>query len=353
MKILLVDPASDWSTRDVYNGLRDGLLAAGHEVIQFRYGRMSQIFSRALYATWEANGGDEQAAEPTQADTAYLVSSQVVTWALRHQPDWTIVVSGMFFHPDAYILMKRAGCKVALLCTESPYDIDKEGIAVGLVDFAWTNERTAVDVLRSVNPNVQYLRHAYHPSFHFPREGSFDQEIPDHDVVFIGTGFRERVKLLETADWSGIDLGLYGAWPLIPEGSPLTAYVRGGIIPNDRAAEFYRRARITLNLFRQSIGFGNDAPLLSGAESLGPRAYELAACGTFFVSERRPEVEETFGDLVPTFDGPEELEAVIRRWIADAPGRASISAALPGAVSGHSWVDRARQVVADLESIGR
>jgi hypothetical protein len=210
-----------------------------------------------------------------------------------------------------------------------------------------------VDVLRTVNPSVRYLRHAYHPSFHFPRAGTIDPEIPDHDVVFIGTGFRERVALLEQANLDGIDLGLYGAWPLNAPDSSLTPYVRGGIIPNDRAAEFYRRSRITLNLFRQSIGFGKNAPLLDGAESLGPRAYELAACGTFFVSERRPEVEETFGDLVPTFEGPEELESVIRRWIADAPGRARISAALPGAVSGHSWVDRAKQVVADLQQHGR
>jgi len=97
------------------------------------------------------------------------------------------------------------------------------------------------------------------------------------------------------------------------------------------------------------MGFGKKVVRILGAESLGPRAYELAACGAFFASERRPEVAETFGDLVPAFDGPEELRDVLLRWLPDVSGRRRIAAELPAAVRGHSWTERAKQVVADLE----
>ena len=46
-----------------------------------------------------------------------------------------------------------------------------------------------------------------------------------------------------------------------------------------------RRAAVGLNLFRTSMGFEGERHIY-GAESLGPRAYELAATGTFFASAR-------------------------------------------------------------------
>jgi len=254
----------------------------------------------------------------------------------------------MYFHPDALVLMRRAGVKVALLLTESPYDIPKEQAMAAVVDVVWTNERTAVAPLRMVNPRTYYLRHAYNPAVHDPRPNPRHADVPAHDVVFIGTGFQERVDLFAGVDWAGIDLGLYGAWPLVARRSPLRKFLREGIIDNDRATEFYRRAKVNLNLFRTSMGFGKTVARIMGSESLGPRAYELAACGAFFASERRAEVVETFGDLVPTFDGPEELTELLRRWLPDAPGRRRIASALPAAVRGHSWTERAGQVVADL-----
>jgi hypothetical protein len=346
LKILIADPAADWSTRDVYNGLVGGLRQAGHEVIEFRSGRLLEVFGRALQLQAKA---EKAKTKPTAADVAYLTSSFLVTWALRHEPDWTLVVSGMYFHPDALVLLKRAGCRTGVLLTESPYDFPKERVMAGLADVVWTNERTAVEPLREVQPNTFYLRHAYNPMVHRPETDWQHEDAPAHDVVFIGTGFQERVDLFRSASWDGIDLGLYGAWPLLGPRSHLRKFVRGGIIRNERAAEMYRRAKVNLNLFRTSMGFGRKVPRIVGSESLGPRAYELAATGAFFLSEPRAEIAETFGDLVPTFESGAELEEMVRRWLADDTGRRRVAAALPAAVRGHSWTERACEVVADLE----
>ena len=40
--------------------------------------------------------------------------------ALRLRVDWVLVISGIFFHPDAIGLLKRAGLSTAIVFTESP-----------------------------------------------------------------------------------------------------------------------------------------------------------------------------------------------------------------------------------------
>jgi spore maturation protein CgeB len=344
VKILVVDPGADWSTRDVYNGLVNGLRAHGHDVIEYRYGRRLSVMGYALDRAWK-DGGRERT-KPTPGDAALFVSELAVTWALRHEPDWMVVVSGMFFHPDAFVLARRAGLRTALLLTESPYDFEQEYRVAGLVDMCWTNERTAVAPLRGANPRVRYLPHAFDPAQHTPAAAG--RPAPAHDVVFVGTGFQERVELLSAVDWTGIDLGLYGMWRSLGPRSRLRAFVRGGAIENGDAVALYGHAKIGLNLFRQSKGFGAHASRIVGAESLNPRSYELAATGAFHLSDARPEVAEVFGATVPTFSTAEELSMLLRRYLADESARREHAEAARQAVQGHSWHARAAQVVADL-----
>jgi spore maturation protein CgeB len=99
------------------------------------------------------------------------------------------------------------------------------------------------------------------------------------------------------------------------------------------------------------MGWGKHAPSIQHAESLNPRAYELAACGAFHLSTYRQEVEEVFGDLVPTFTTPLEAEALIRTWLVDPAGRAEIAAQLPACVAESSWRTRATTVIGDLQTL--
>jgi spore maturation protein CgeB len=127
--------------------------------------------------------------------------------------------------------------------------------------------------------------------------------------------------------------------------------VRGGPIPNERTALLYRRAKVGLNLYRTSQGWGPDAPPIAHAESVNPRAYELAACGTFFLSDFRLESAEVFGDRVPMFRSPIEAAALLRRWLADDAGRQRMAAALPAAIAEASWIHRTTTVLGDLQQL--
>jgi spore maturation protein CgeB len=172
-----------------------------------------------------------------------------------------------------------------------------------------------------------------------------------HDVVFVGSGFPDRVAWLSAIDWTGIDLGLYGSWEGIRKGHRLKPFVRGAQIDNATAGAMYRRAKIGLNLYRTKVGWGRNTPTIAHAESLNPRAYELAACGAFHLSHNRWEVREVFGARVPTFSTPAEAEALIHRWLEDGAGRTRIAAELPACVAESSWGIRATTVIGDLQTL--
>ena len=350
MKVLLVDPGASYSTADVSAGLLVGLEAHGVSIVRYRLDQRIERSRRWLFGAWRAARKQQPGiTRPTVADVFYQAGTGLLERALRHEVDVVLVVSSMFLHPDVVILLRRAGVRVAVLFTESPYDMGDELRMAALVDACWTCERSAVAAFAAVNPRAAYLPHAWHPARHQPGAQPGDAAFPAHDVVFVGSGFHERVTWLAGIDWTGIDLGLYGAWEMIGSRHRLRQFVRGGLVDNVDVAALYRRARIGLNLYRTSQGCGRQAPAIAHAESMNPRAYELARCGAFHLSTGRAEVTEVFGADVPIVTTPSETSAVIRSWLADEAGRAAVEARLPAAVAESSWVARAACVIGDLE----
>jgi spore maturation protein CgeB len=351
VRILLVHPGASWSTADVEAGLRYGLTHHGCEVIPYRLDQRIQWSHKWLNYMWrQKKKAQPELARPNAADIAYQAGRDALEMALRHQVDVVVVVSAMLLHPDVLVLMKRAGLRVTVVFTESPYDHEQELRTAKLIDGGWTNERSVVDAFRAVNPRVGYLPHAWHPERHYVAARSIGA-LPSHDVVFVGSGFAERISFFNAIDWTGIDLGLYGTWKDLGLNAQVRACVQGAQIGNEHAGALYRRAKIGLNLYRTSRGWGRRAPAITHAESLSPRAYELAACGAFHLSDDRAEVREIFGDCVPTFTTPAEASDLIRRWLADDAGRARVAAALPACVAEASWVDRAKTVIGDLQQL--
>lgn len=360
LKVLAVHPGASWSTVDVLHGLSYGLQSHGVQVVHYRLDLRIESAHRSLHVLWRVKKRDQRGLpvseqreipKPTQADAFYQAGVGALEMALREKVDVVLIVSAMYLHPDVIVMMKRAGLKVVVLFTESPYDIDHELKIAALVDGCWTNERTCVPALRQVNPNSGYLPHAWHPLKHYASVNAIDApEIPSHDVVFVGTGFPDRITFFNAINWDGIDLGLYGTWKDFGLKPQVDACIKGEQVGNEYASALYRKAKIGLNLYRKWKGFGLQRERVYG-ESLSPRNYELAACGSFSISDFRSEVPEVFGDLVPTFETPTEAAGLIRMWLADEQGRARVAASLPACVAEASWTERAKTVIGDLERL--
>jgi spore maturation protein CgeB len=346
-RILLIHPGASFSTADVFNGVHDALLAQGQEVVE--YSLADRLTAAGGWLGWSWEHSKKEIEKPTPADTMYLASVGALERALRHGVDVVLNISSMFFHPDVLLLMKRAHLKTAVLFTESPYDDEWQLKMAPYLDACWVNERSSLAKFRAVQPNTFYWQQAYDPERHLA--SADDEGVAAHDVVFVGTGFQERIDMLRGADWTGIDLGLYGSWDLLGSRNRLRTWLKGGVVDNRLAAALYRQAKIGLNLHRTSVGFGRKSERIEYAESINPRCYELAACGRFFVSDYRAELDEIFSGIVPTFRTSGELEKLVRHYLSRDAERDDIARQLPALVAEHTFANRVATMIGQLKGL--
>ncbi len=351
---MLVHPGASVSVSDVHDGLLAGLQRE-HQVYQYDLaGRIVQ--SGAWFHLLEKRRAKENNTpfmRPKPVDVLFQAGMDLTPRALYVGAEWVVVVSSMYLLKQSLLIMKRAGLKVAIYFTESPYDDAQQEKLAGHADICWTNERSSVGRLRVWNPNSYYLPHAYAAHHKPATDDAGNDDVAAHDVVFVGTGFQERVEMLGGVNWEGIDFGLYGVWSNLASRHRLRKYVKGKETDNRITAALYRKAKIGLNLYRTSKGFGRHAARIDYAESMSPRAYELAACGLFHLSEYRKEAAEAFGGRVPAFQTPKELEHRIREWLPKEEERKRIAKELPGAIAGETWDARAREIISALNKHDR
>lgn len=386
MRICVAMPGHDYSTQDVHRGLVHGLKALGHHVIEYDTGLRVDMAGWAMHELWRHGRREDK---PSMASTLYEAGRGIYADVVEQGIDAVIIMTTLMWHPQHTKNLRKAGMPVGIVHTEAPYMDASLAENMSYADIVWPNERTSVKRLldywawKDRKPVVKYLAHAYHPERHTPEGQPGAPEVPAHDVVFVGTGFRERIALLEAVDWRGIDFGLYGHWGLLraprwlalspqrpefpdrlrlwalrqmarmrsPGVSPLWEHYRGGVVPNATSAAMYKAAKIGLNLFRGSELFRPDAQMVAGSESANIRCYELAACGAFFLSDHRDELAELFGNSVPTFDTPDDLAQGIRFYLAHPGLRAQMAGEALAAVRPHDYVARAAQVVDDLRAV--
>ena len=109
---------------------------------------------------------------------------------------------------------------------------------------------------------------------------------------------------------------------------------------------------MALNLYRTCVDYwGKGEEQAPIGESLNPRAYELAACGVAQISQARAEIADVFQGCMPVFQDGEELEIQLRDLLRCSEHRRSVARKQRRAVRGHSYTDRARQIVSELAPI--
>lgn len=81
------------------------------------------------------------------------------------------------------------------------------------------------------------------------------------------------------------------------------------------------------------------------------RVFDVLACGTPLASDHMPEITELFGDLVPTWETPEELGEVVAALQADPdPARSRAARAREIVLQGHTFDHRAAVLLAALDA---
>jgi len=303
MRILLCYPGHSIATFDVAHGWDMALKALGHEVFTLGYEHNVPFYATVI-DFWKERNPDFH---PTMRDVFWLASQDLVCKALECLPlDFVLVITGLLHHRRAFELIRKLDIPTVLLFTESPYNDDMLEELLPLPDVVFTNERNSVGAFRKANPHSYYMPHSYDPKRHRPPNG----EMYEHDVFFLGTMYEERQVLFDELrqhyqgdmDITGTVLSRKGEMP--------------GAIPNDEMIKHYWGTKIALTPNRTTAGYFDKTQIESEVYSLGPRIYELAACGTFQLTDTsRAELIDVFGDTIQTYQNAEHLAQLIRTFI--------------------------------------
>lgn len=341
-RILVIHPGHPWSTADVFDGLVHGLAANGSAVSTFALDE-ALLQASALIQTAKTKRGKYKVHPSLIPDDVYEYAARGVAGAAMYtQAEFVIAVTGSNLHPYVISTLRKGGIHTALLCTETPYlTKQREAADASWYDTVFTHERLGPPLfIRNDPATVHYLPHAFHPERHQP--GPVDENKAS-DVYFVGTGFEERRALFGGVNWNGVQAIIHGPmWDGSKAPESLTR-----ITPNEETVAWRRSTKIELNHHRTSRE-GRGHIKATDAESLGPRAYESAAIGTFqLCDDSRPELHDIFDGSVPTYRSGDsgDLEAKIRYYLQRPDERDRLRAAAHQAVQAHSWTHRAAQML--------
>lgn len=360
-RILLIWASADWSVIDVSSGYSNALRALGHEVKDFRLSQRIEFWSESLDHWGELTG--------TPKPDVQHVLREASGWALLEaasfKPDLVLITCAMGFHPNAIKDLTEHGYRTALILTESPYDDGQHAHIAPLANYVFTNEMTSVPVLREFNPRTFYLPTAFDHTRHRPDALVAYQSNPDNgpltdlesDVLFVGTGFGERERMLAKVPWKrlGWNFQLHGFWgfaggKMDPAADAnvdleIDPAARESLLPyvhppitNDETAARYTRAKIILNFYRTGAAY-----------SMNPRAYEIAACGGFqLAQDSSEEAHEIFGDTIAYFSDETDLVTQVEHWLnpaRDTQRRIMAGLSRSRIVHTHSYANRANQLL--------
>ncbi len=339
MRLLIVEPGPSFSVQDVHRGWLSGFKELGVTVASLNLNDRLDFYGQVAVkrsGRWKpALTGDE---------AIQVASKGLHAAAYEFWPD-VIVFTSCFFVPAATLdLLRSRGHKIVLLLTESPYEDSGQMMRAAHADVCVLNDPTNLDRFRDICPNTYYQPHSYNPKMHARRPAR-----PEFvsDVAFVGTAFESRIKFLEAVDWSGIDLFLGGNWTRLTDDSPLRKYVAHPIehcIDNTETVDAYSSTRASFNVYRVEGEAGS-----ADGWACGPREIELAACATWFARDPRPESDELF-PMLPTFDTPQELEALLR-WALDNDDKCAEAAAQArAAIADRTFVNAASRLLHLLDA---
>lgn len=338
MRILVSHPGPGFSVADVYAGWVEALRAAGQQVLEFNLGDRLVFYDKACI---EVDTGEYRKALTAEQAIEHAVNGLA---AALYKTRPHVLLSVSTFWPDMRLfdMARHTGTRVVLLHTESPYEDERQLKIAPHADLNLLNDPMHLAQFEAVAPTV-YAPHAFRPAVHSP--GPTDE--PPSDLTFVGTGYPSRVEFLESMDLDGVDVALAGNWMNLPDDSPLRKLIVHNpdeCFDNEDTVGLYRSAKAGLNLYRQEA----EHPELSEGWAMGPREVEMAACGLFFLRDRRGEGDEVL-DMLPTFQDPADASEQLRWWLRHDSHREAAATKARAAIADRTFDNHAAQLLRLLE----
>lgn len=186
-----------------------------------------------------------------------------------------------------------------------------------------------------VQTSVSILQQFSDPYLFFPDN---DEQVPSHDVLFVGSWRKTGRRIVSDALDAGLPLTVYGrGW----EGKIPRRCLAGSYIENGKLRKYYSRAKIVLN---------DHAPAMIAADILNNRVFDVLFCGGLVVSDDLPAVRGLASERVAVYPGGSAALGEVVRLVLVNRGRGSPlhSAGLARLVAAHSVQARCRTLLAHV-----
>jgi spore maturation protein CgeB len=269
--------------------------------------------------------------------------------ALDRRPDVLWVDKGVFVRPALLEQARARGVRWLVHYSPDNYLLRQNSsrhLWRGLphYDVVVTTKRSNVMLLSTAGARRVLLSgNAFDPDLHRPIELSdADRAAFGCDVSFIGRWEPDRERLLEAIVALPIRLRVRGpGWERV-RSRLLKPVCEARPLYGDDYVKAIAAAKINLGLLSIVAG-----------DAITQRSIEIPACGAFMLAERTGEHRLHFadGEEAVFFEGSADLVQKVREYLADdaARERIAIAGRARCVVSGYTYDDRLREILASLE----
>ncbi|MBP2002135.1 spore maturation protein CgeB [Paenibacillus shirakamiensis] len=274
--------------------------------------------------------------------------------AAEHRPDLVLVLDGMELAVSEMEAVRAQGIRSAVWLTDDPYYTDITMNIAGYYDHVFTLELNSVAFYQQMGcANVHYLPFGAFTDHYQPVRTLSKIR---REISFIGSAYWNRVHFFSPVikELMNDGLSINGIWwDRLPEFSEYSDRIElGKWMGPEETAETYSGSKIVINLHRahDDDTVNNNTVRLSAA-SPNPRTFEISACATLQLVDRRSDLARFYipGVEIETFDSPQEMMDKVRFYLTHEKERQKIALrALERTYREHTYANRVNQLLATI-----
>jgi spore maturation protein CgeB len=275
-----------------------------------------------------------------------FINQNLLSLAADSGPEIAIVTGGHRITSDTIEILKRQGMTCLLWTIDPPLDFQPIIAVAPSYDRIFCQGTEAIELFDKAGiKTAQWLPMACDPDYHHPVACTpAEKERYGSDVVFVGSCYPERVRLLEKI--SERDLAIWGpGWEKLDRNSPLRRRLRGAHTTPDEWLKIYSASKIVLATHY------HDPRGRFPVYQASPRVFEALACGSFVLCDRQRDVFALFKDGVDLagFSDADDLRRKIDYYLAQADERDRIAGeGRRHVLEQHTYVHRVQTLLASL-----
>lgn len=315
MRILIIDPAFEYSTLAVAEAYYDAFVKLGYETMEYELMPTFAMLKNSghQFINWN---------EMTE-----IISSPIINTVIQDKIDFMLVIHGVHMNTAVVDCIRAIGCKTGIILTDEPQQTEVSKVWSRHYDYVFTNDRNTL----TRHDNCSFLPTASNPDIFHP--GEVDRFYKS-DILVGGSFYRERKEFMENEELyeclKKYDVKCVGARKFnIDCCDPRFKWFGPRKIHIDEMASFVRGTKICIDIPRNEL---EDSVFPGGnflgikASNLSPRIYEAGLSKTLCLTDKsRNDIKDLFnGGIHQTYKSVTSLCEYIDYYMENEIIRESI-----------------------------